>query len=461
MNSAMKYIKVPEQAVVWKEIISKQTNEYNKFSTALEKTIETVIELDNTFSLLNAQLILIIPVNSGLKRDTTDESIDHITSKIGTENNKGLPVGNENASKKSQSEVEGLSIAEIISKMATVGEGAIKASTALGELPPAINSLKKAISIISDINEGGKGIAGLFKGLEEGIVSTEAISTAGELIAVASGVAEAGAAFGPPGWIVGAGALITGGIAAVAASQKVNNPYDPKEFTPDKWQKYYWDRELKKDREKMIELNQPSNYKQLEVIEDDLNTNFWGQDRLKRIDKAMTAQPYGVYNYGYKNVLIMPEVNVPVSDRLGLTGKNIWNLNWKNGSNDQVDQDLQTKNNEIYQFANVATKPKLAIEPPYRIPDDEEWEAALKKINDIPIQPVLKNRGGQNNRQSYSSKNPITEIPPNKVINININKPMIENLVINTKRENEGLNDFKHKVEEVLLEILNSANSIK
>ncbi len=38
---------------------------------------------------------------------------------------------------------------------------------------------------------------------------------------------------------------------------------------------------------------------------------------------------------------------------------------------------------------------------------------------------------------------------------------MIENLVINTKGENEGLNDFKHKVEEVLLEILNSANTIK
>lgn len=98
---------------------------------------------------------------------------------------------------------------------------------------------------------------------------------------------------------------------------------------------------------------------------------------------------------------------------------------------------------------------------PYRLPDEDEWEAALKKINDIPIQPVLKNRGGQNNRQSYSIKNPITKIPPSKVINININKPMIENLVINTKGENEGLNDFKHKVEEVLLEILNSANTIK
>ena len=456
----MKYQNITEGADEWKQILSRQTNDFNKFTTALEKTIETVIELDNTFSLLNAQLILIIPVNSVLKRDTTDEPIDQITSKIGTENNKGLPVGNEYASKKSQSEVEGLSIAEIINKMATVGEGAIKASTALGELPPAINNLKKAFSIIGDMNEGGKGIAGLFTGLEGGITSAEAVSAAGELITGATGVAEAGAGFGPPGWIVGAGALIIGGIAAVAASQKQEKSYNPKEFTLDKWKRYYWDEELKKDREKMIELRQPGNYKQLEEIEDDLNANFFVQDRLRRVELALAEQSYEVYNYSHKQVLKIPEIYLPVSDRLGLTGKNIWDINLNNGNNDPVEQDLQTKNNEIYQFTNAATKPKLANEP-YRIPDEDEWEAALKKINDVPIQPVLKNRGGQNNRQSYSIKNPITKIPPSKVINININKPMIANLVINTKGENEGLNDFKHKVEEVLLEILNSANAIK
>ena len=211
----MKYQNITEGADERKQILSRQTNDFNKFTTALEKTLETVIELDNTFSLLNAQLILIIPLNSGLILDTTDESIDHITSKIGTENNKGLPVGNEYASKKSQSEVEGLSIAEIINKMATVGEGAIKASTALGELPPAINKLKKAFSIIGDMNEGGKGIAGLFTGLEGGITSAEAVSAAGELITGATGVAEAGAGFGPPGWIVGAGALIIGFYSVV------------------------------------------------------------------------------------------------------------------------------------------------------------------------------------------------------------------------------------------------------
>ena len=48
-----------------------------------------------------------------------------------------------------------------------------------------------------------------------------------------------------------------------------------------------------------------------------------------------------------------------------------------------------------------------------------------------------------------------------RVININLNRPMIEHFTINTKEVKGGLNDLKHQVEEVLLEILNSANAIQ
>jgi muramidase (phage lysozyme) len=44
---------------------------------------------------------------------------------------------------------------------------------------------------------------------------------------------------------------------------------------------------------------------------------------------------------------------------------------------------------------------------------------------------------------------------------INLNKPLIENFTIKTGNVKDGLSDFKHKVEEVLLEILNSANVIQ
>lgn len=44
---------------------------------------------------------------------------------------------------------------------------------------------------------------------------------------------------------------------------------------------------------------------------------------------------------------------------------------------------------------------------------------------------------------------------------VNLNKPLIENFIIQVKDAKEGLHDFKRKVEEVLLEILNSANVIR
>ena len=47
-----------------------------------------------------------------------------------------------------------------------------------------------------------------------------------------------------------------------------------------------------------------------------------------------------------------------------------------------------------------------------------------------------------------------------RMININLNRPMIEYFTINTNGVKEGIDDFKHKVEEALLEILSSANAI-
>jgi hypothetical protein len=47
------------------------------------------------------------------------------------------------------------------------------------------------------------------------------------------------------------------------------------------------------------------------------------------------------------------------------------------------------------------------------------------------------------------------------IYTINVNKPLIETLTINAKDGKDTLNNFKQKVEEALLEILNSANAIQ
>ena len=48
-----------------------------------------------------------------------------------------------------------------------------------------------------------------------------------------------------------------------------------------------------------------------------------------------------------------------------------------------------------------------------------------------------------------------------KSINIHLNKPMIDHFTINVKDAKEGINNLKYQVEEMLLEVLNSANAIQ
>jgi hypothetical protein len=47
-----------------------------------------------------------------------------------------------------------------------------------------------------------------------------------------------------------------------------------------------------------------------------------------------------------------------------------------------------------------------------------------------------------------------------RIINLNLNSPIIENFTIQASSGNESMQDFKQKVEEVLLDILKSANAI-
>ena len=111
----------------------------------------------------------------------------------------------------------------------------------------------------------------------------------------------------------------------------------------------------------------------------------------------------------------------------------------------------------------------------------KEYEHSLKRFESAPIvidqikkfwgeflqvKEVIdqdRNQKPERNKVSHRfgevEKNGITT--GGRVININLNKSMIEHFTINAKEVKEGLNDFKHKVEEVLLEILNSANAIQ
>lgn len=64
--------------------------------------------------------------------------------------------------------------------------------------------------------------------------------------------------------------------------------------------------------------------------------------------------------------------------------------------------------------------------------------------------------GRPRSRNSNSRQNEV-----GRSVHIHLDKPLIERFTIEVKDAKEGLSDFKRKVEEVLLEILNSANLIK
>ena len=51
-------------------------------------------------------------------------------------------------------------------------------------------------------------------------------------------------------------------------------------------------------------------------------------------------------------------------------------------------------------------------------------------------------------------------MPDKKNVNLHVNKSLIENLTINVRDVKEGINNIKQKVEEALLEIINSASTI-
>jgi hypothetical protein len=95
---------------------------------------------------------------------------------------------------------------------------------------------------------------------------------------------------------------------------------------------------------------------------------------------------------------------------------------------------------------------------------EQKVAAAVQQVKYMAIQHANKDRmvsadtDGQNQGPMRSQAGARQQAT--RQIVINLNKPMIDTFIINTKDGKEGLSDFKRKVEEVLIEILTSANVI-
>jgi len=172
---------------------------------------------------------------------------------------------------------------------------------------------------------------------------------------------------------------------------------------------------------------------------------------LKYTDQLIHEIPANVT--GIKNIWALPELlNESNSSVLPTSVSDTWNLISSINSISNPVDNLKTIGAEV-DFQKYSY-PVLSDDPAskYIIGDDAENAPVISTPPDNKFAPIQTPKILSNKQDS--------EPAAGKTININLNKPMIESFTIYVKDGKDGINDFKHKVEEVLLEILNSANVI-
>jgi len=105
----------------------------------------------------------------------------------------------------------------------------------------------------------------------------------------------------------------------------------------------------------------------------------------------------------------------------------------------------------------LLSHPKEKISP-YR----KLFNEGTAELNNFIFENNIERNGGKK-KKNYSGTAPEvqSEVGGGKVINININKAFIENFSIHAQNIQQGYDGLKQKVEEIFLEILNSANAIQ
>ena len=347
-----------------------------------------------------------------------------------------------------------------------LGEKILNTAAAFGELPRGLKTLKSSLGMLNEVGEGVKGMETMASVAEGGVTIAEGITAGGEIAATAIGVAEVGAAFGPPGWVLSLAALATFAIANTTTKA----PPAAEEMTTDKMKGMIWDGEERDDREKLIKAYHPFNYEGYLAIDRELDSPEMRDDRKKRLYQQMygssvletdailfggvlpdrKGEKTSIQKLGFLNTKELANEVAAIKARWAYESFG-GPINTK-GANKEIA--ALYKKNKVQQAVEKAASAK---EVSVRLATEEELEDYNLKKQGLPAKSAVT---GRTNRGVGSYLLPV---PGNggRTITINLNKPMIEHFTINTNEIKKGLNDFKHKVEEVLLEILNSANAIQ
>lgn len=326
---------------------------------------------------------------------------------------------------------------EFIEAIPKLTKNAISVAEAFGQIPEKV---KTGVNIVGHFAEGTTAAGKLISAAEGGASVVEGIVAGSEVLASAVGIAEVASAFGPPGWVVAIGALAMGTLASQLMSHDEEVPQakiDPMQMIAQRCEE-----ERENDRKKLLayhtsETGLPISYAEYKQISDELDSPEMVAARNKRIEEYAQSTKYYEFNIDHDSES---------------------SQNLRRAAIAKMYQPLDVL--ELLIPHNMGSAADYLIpyknEPKIQLATGEQYDAQLRANLGLP--PISKSV--KNKQQNYPGNSPYQGSQREKTVVINLNKSMIGNFTINTREPKEGLIDFKRKVEEVLLEILNSANVI-
>jgi len=244
----------------------------------------------------------------------------------------------------------------------------------------------------------------------------------------AKDIAKASTLLGPPGLIIGLGVLATDEIATVVSKAKERVEVSNKLAQIENKQNSMAAKSIAATYSPRAIDTQKATYSQLSIVPANSND---GSDSFT--NNALISSP------------------LPVAGKLQMAADTLNDQSRFDFISHIIDNERKHQIENLYEKNYVPalfknTVQGLLIDDGIEMPRSKEKNSSAQENNrHFSIEDTIHSSDGSNG----------------DTINIHLNRPMIEHFTINAKDVKEGLSDFKHKVEEVLLEILNSANAIQ
>lgn len=457
------------------DFYSKSIQNFEALNDRIEEIAATFKNLDAALSKYsdNARLIQTIDVANLMGNQILAENIPEEKASLYS-NGFQVTNGTEHTlmrqDDKTSSNTNGTKVANSLEGLSSLSENTLGLAAAFGKLPPKLEGLKNVLGYISDVTDRSASISKLFStdlfSATGGLLAGGMIA-ASEIIAVATVFAESTAVLGPAGWVAGLSAMLIGGAATAIINGGDDGKVHYRDNTAANWRKFYEEKIRQEDYEKLISLYGVRSYNQLAKVEAELDSDYMIDSRRKRVDIELSKTPASFSDYSKKW-----RSSASPTSALSKTNSKSSNFDYSipNAAKkaQEIEQtkklaafdsmggpiDIKRLNRDVAAIEARYKLKKPIKEPMYRIPTEQEWEKSRRADLNLPEPPKEKRHGGQTRRQ------PTSLVAGARIININLNKPMIEHFTIHVAEMKEGLGNFRQKVEEILLEILNSANAI-